>query len=206
MRCVMNIDVIESTQSVKSFESNSEGYLVSRFAVLVAFNLRLRRLFPLIDLRFFSPGTIVTTFKRSKDKTIELAPSLPEHLSRLRALSFTRVKLRFWEDLMITTTTYTELSADEYENPPDIPTIKINRIRAGEHRLLGLPMEQRLRRSVFGQLMLDANMLQWEASRLRRSYSHIQDAGQKRCFFVKFQSEGNTILYSSYCIVFFILY
>ena len=33
-------------------------------------------------------------------------------------------------------------------------------------------------------------MLKWDAMRLRRSYSHIQDAGQKRCFFVKFESEG----------------
>ena len=38
--------------------------------------------------------------------------------------------------------------------------------------------------------MSSANLLKWDAMRLRRSYSHIQDAGQQRCFFVKFESEG----------------
>lgn len=47
-----------------------------------------------------------------------------------------------------------------------------------------------MRRSVFGQLMSEADLLKWDSMRLRRSYSHIQDAGQKRCFFVKFESEG----------------
>jgi len=161
-------------------------------------NLRVRRLLPFVDLRYSTPGavSVVPTYSKHAFATslascgcIE-SSSLGYRIGVLRGLLFTRTKFRFWDELITATTTYTELSADEYENPPDIPTIKINRIRAGEHRLLGLPPQDRLRRSVFGQLMFDANMHQWDPVRLRRSYSHIQDAGQKRCFFVKFVSEG----------------
>ena len=51
-----------------------------------------------------------------------------------------------------------------------------------------IPFAERLRVSVFGQLV--ENIRHWDERSLRRSFVHMQDAGQARAFFVKFTGEG----------------
>ena len=51
-----------------------------------------------------------------------------------------------------------------------------------------IPFAERLRVSVFGQLV--DSMRHWDDRSLRRSFVHMQDAGQARAFFVKFTGEG----------------
>lgn len=122
-------------------KNKNDEWLCGRFVVLVAFNIRLKRMLPFINLHFATPGKINVSVSPPLHE--ELHCNLSRCVGKHRGLLLTRIKMRFWDDLIDATTTYTELSADEYENPPDIPTIKINRIRAGEHVLLGLPMQQR---------------------------------------------------------------
>ena len=123
------------------FKATDDAALCGRFTVLVALNIRLKRMLPFVNLAFAVPGQIITNVTRSTEP--KLRANLSQCLGDLRGLLLTRAKLSFWDDLIDATTTFTELAADEYEHPPDIPTIKINRIRAGEHRLLGLPIEER---------------------------------------------------------------
>lgn len=47
--------------------------------------------------------------------------------------------------------------------------------------------EEKLRMSVFGQIM--EGIKHWDDRSLRRSFAHMQDAGQARAFFVKFTGE-----------------
>jgi hypothetical protein len=51
-----------------------------------------------------------------------------------------------------------------------------------------IPFSERLRMSVFGQLV--DGIRHWDDRSLRRSFVHMQDAGQARAFFVKFTGEG----------------
>ena len=51
-----------------------------------------------------------------------------------------------------------------------------------------IPFAERLRVSVFGQLV--ESIRHWDERSLRRSFVHMQDAGQARAFFVKFTGEG----------------
>jgi hypothetical protein len=87
------------------------------------------------------------------------------------------------------TTTPTPLHQDEYEDPRDIKTIKINRVRASASRLASIRnMNERLRLSVFGQLHKE--MRAWAHSSFRRAYLGKGHGGQKRAFKVRFLGEG----------------
>jgi len=74
-------------------------------------------------------------------------------VQRLRRLIFEHTKRAFWHDVLQATTTPTVLPQDEYEDPREIRTIKINRVKAAGPRLAALTNpNDRLRNSVFGQL------------------------------------------------------
>jgi hypothetical protein len=111
---------------------------------------------------------------------------------------FTRTKLGLWSLALTETTTPTGAPPDEYERPDDLREISVNRIEArnlsasSELSAAGdrdaVPLADRLRISVFGQLM--EGMRGWDERSLRRSFIHMQDSGQARAFFVKFTGEG----------------
>ena len=54
-----------------------------------------------------------------------------------------------------------------------------------------LSFDARLKMSVFGQLM--EGIKHWDDRPLRRSFVHMQDAGQARAFFVKFTGMSSTL-------------
>ena len=116
-----------------------------------------------------------------------------------------------WTPALKETTTATGAPPDEYERPDDLKEININRIEARNFKndanniqdninedadstvrssspdiLLSsqLSFDARLKMSVFGQLM--EGIKHWDDRPLRRSFIHMQDAGQARAFFVKF--------------------
>ena len=100
--------------------------------------------------------------------------NIAEKLGDLRGLVLTRVKTRFWHSLLEATTTATSLPPDEYDRPTDIKEIKVNRIRASQHQLVALAPPARMHRSVFGQLLMNTSMANWDPAVLRRCYSHPQ--------------------------------
>ena len=95
----------------------------------------------------------------------------------------------FWKEMLVATTIFTRPPEDEWEKPGEIPEIKINRVGAATPRLKVIA-DQAARRSasVFGQL--EAASGKWSSTQWRRSYQHINDKGQSRCFFVKCLGEN----------------
>jgi len=110
-------------------------------------------------------------------------------LRSLRRLFFTHTKLILWDSILDATETPTNLQHDEYEDPREIKTVKLNRVRATQSRLAAIvnPTD-RLRQSVFGQLHKEARS--WPNSAFRRSYIGKGHGGQKRSFKVQFLGEG----------------
>ena len=129
----------------------------------------------------------------------------------IKNVIFTRTKVvGLWNPALKETTTATGAPPDEYERPDDLKEININRIEARNIKnenitqdnnnkdtdstvgsssidaLLpsNLSFDARLKMSVFGQLM--DGIKHWDDRPLRRSFVHMQDAGQARAFFVKF--------------------
>lgn len=82
-------------------------------------------------------------------------------------------------------------SARRYERPQSIPEIAVDRISASATVLQKLPAAggARLRRSVLGQVQRALGRYNC-AQLLRRSFSHVSDAGQERAFFLRFLGEG----------------
>jgi len=116
-------------------------------------------------------------------------PCCARRLRSLRRLLFSQTKSAFFESILDATSTFTPMHQDEYEDPKEIKTIKINRVRATQGRLIALSNPQdRLKQSVFGQLHKELRA--WPNSAFRRSYVGKGHGGQKRCFKVKFVGEG----------------
>jgi hypothetical protein len=110
-------------------------------------------------------------------------------LRSLRKLVLNYTKRAHWEAVLQATTTPTPLHQDEYEDPREIKTIKINRVRASASRLASIRnISERLRLSVFGQLHKE--MRPWSNSAFRRAYLGKGHGGQKRAFKVRFLGEG----------------
>lgn len=171
--------------------------LIARFIILLTINIRIRKIFELVNLEttVSDPGQIVfASDHRSGDGEQSRLACRKMQVAGLlaygRSLIFTRTKLEYWNACIARTTTPTIPAADEYDAPPDFPSVRVNRIIAGDQRLAALEEHDRLQTSVFGQIMVKTGMESWPARKLRRAYSHIQDATQQRCFFVKFESEG----------------
>ena len=103
--------------------------------------------------------------------------------------SFTSFFDSFFESVLEATSIPTPLHQDEYEDPREIKTLRINRVRATQTRLatISSPIE-RMRQTVFGQLHRELRA--WPSSAYRRSYIGKGHGGQRRAFKVKFMGEG----------------
>ena len=120
----------------------------------------------------------------------------PNHVSEdmelfqsMKRLVFTKVKVSLWKTFLSETATFTNPPGDEYERPDEIREIHLNMPVAldARQRKTSLSLEERLHKSIFGQLLRAFRPI--DDRSLRRSYVHMQDAGQRRSFFVKF-TEG----------------
>jgi hypothetical protein len=110
----------------------------------------------------------------------------------VKTVIFSRIKFTLWDRALTETTTSTSAPPDEFERPDDLREYKINRpesLSAEAKVVLGrTSFHDRLRSSIFGQLL---EMLRnSDEKALRRSFVHVEDAGQRRSFFVKFVGEG----------------
>ena len=158
--------------------------------------------------------TRVRNIFESKRKGAEEKESSRKIFLDLKKIVFTRTKLTgLWIPALRETTTATGAPPDEYERPDDLKEISINRIVASNAKAMQaadlelsfqdrlspsdrvtqgagkgvtglLPFAERLKMSVFGQIL--EGIKHWDDRPLRRSFAHMQDAGQARAFFVKF--------------------
>jgi len=122
--------------------------------------------------------------------TTSSSGSVADVLRRLKSCIFTRVKQNFWAAVVQASTTFTPPPSDDYDRPDDVWEIGLNFPLALDCRTkkASTSFDLRLKRSIFGQLHRALNQL--DDAALRRSYVHIQDAGQARAFFVKREGEG----------------
>lgn len=135
-----------------------------------------------------SDSTICSPTIHSYDK-IWAPPCFARRIRSLRRLFFNQTKLSFWESVIQDTTTPTALPQDEYEDPKDIKSIRINRIKATPSRLCTIKSTaERIKQSVFGQVHKE--LRSWQNGSFRRSYVGKGHGGQKRAFKVKFVGEG----------------
>ena len=168
----------------------------------------------------------------SRRKGIEEKESSRKIFLDLKKIIFTRTKLAgLWIPALKETTTATGAPPDEYERPDDLKEISINRIVASNAKALQaadlelsfherlpsgdsvaqgvgksvgglLPFADRLKMSVFGQIL--EGIKHWDDRPLRRSFAHMQDAGQARAFFVKFTGALHYLILS-YLILFYLI-
>lgn len=176
--------------------------ILTRIALLRAFNRRIRVALPWLSVRPFQEGsailggltghgTSVTRCGRSwlvqHCEEWFQAESLGSLLRTLRKLVFTSVKREFLDSVTAVTTTPTPLSPDEYELPREIRTVRINRLKAGRAMLSHDNVAKR-KYSVFAQLQSETK--NWGGAALRRGYVAKGHGGQKRAFKVKLIGEG----------------
>ena len=134
-------------------------------------------------------GNIVEETIKSSGTPRWTPPCCSRRLRSLRRLLFSQTKSSFFESILDATTTLTPMHQDEYEDPKEIKTIKIKRVRATQSRLIAVTnASERLKQSVFGQLHKE--LRSWTNSSFRRSYVGKGHGGQKRGFKVKFVGEG----------------
>lgn len=176
----------------------------ARYAALCVLNNSASVAIPLTDLGFVDSRIpfVSTAYLRSTSlfssgslsralRSVSAGNSISaQTILDIKKIIFTRTKLRFWDRALTETTTTTGAPPDEFERPDDLKEIKINRPEAldAQKAAQTLPFSDRLRSSIFGQLM--ESMRPWDDRSLRRSFVHVEDAGQKRSFFVKFVGEG----------------
>ncbi|GMH85202.1 hypothetical protein TrST_g10915 [Triparma strigata] len=94
----------------------------------------------------------------------------------------TSTKMKFFDDIVMTTTHPTPCSHDEYEDPREIRTVKINRIKRKEN------LGEGGKNTVFAQLY--GEMKNWSSASFRRRYIGRGHGGQPRAWKVKFVGEG----------------
>ena len=154
-----------------TFGDFAQQTLAMRCAVLVLFNQLLLPALPLLNFR-------------AADDPESLAAQVVEN----RDCIISRTKIELWNELLQATETYTQPPEDEYDNPPEIPEITINQTSANISVLARMDdIEERLKQSVFGQLMSKMHTSSKEF--FRRAYSSVQDS-QKRAFFLKLANQG----------------
>lgn len=171
----------------------------ARYSALCVLNRAASVVLPLVDfnhgdnrlqmvtttIREFNISSISPTTRTNADPC-----SSGYLIHQLKRVVFTQTKEQIWSLAIKESTTPTAAPPDEYERPDDLREISINRVEArnAEKSKDHLSFPERLKVSVFGQLL--SSMMSWDDRSLRRAYVHMQDAGQKRAFFVKFTGEG----------------
>ena len=110
-----------------------------------------------------------------------------EHCRAIKSKLFSRIKQQVLNTVLSRTNLVPPSCEDEFEHPPELPRLVIDRpgaVRALQSEL----SDQRLLGSVFGQLM---RSLAWvPTAYLRLGYSHPMDDNQLRAFYVSFLGEG----------------
>lgn len=125
----------------------------------------------------------------TEDRSLWRPDGSGRRLRNMRRILFSQTKRSFWESILESTTTITPMQQDEYEDPREIKTISINRIKATSNKLAEISnINDRFRQSVFGQLFSHIRL--WNDSSFRRSYIAKGHGGQRRSFKVKFLGEG----------------
>jgi hypothetical protein len=188
--------------------ANFSGPLLrARCALLRTFNSKVKLVLPFLKLRLpeeqtqfgnsWATGCCHSSMVYTSDQNsyydnrpcIWKWPSTGRTFRSLRQLIFTDTKTRFWEGILRATTTVTQLPPDEYEDPKELKTVRINCIQALAKTLGPIPSAStRLRKSVFGQLYRE--MRSWSEAHFRRAYVGKGHGGQQRAFKVKFLGEG----------------
>lgn len=115
--------------------------------------------------------------------------TLGDRIADLRHLVCLPIKLGHWKRILLATKTRTPLPYDEYEDASEIPTIKVNRIRATLLQLAQIEdPQERLRISLLNQIF--NHIRNWQESSFRRGFIGKSDAGQQRCFRLDFEGEA----------------
>ena len=165
--------------------------VLGRLGFLLALNARVLAALPLVDLDLrarFGDKEVVRTAAKGNNLP---APSsvLGQWVFDRRALLFKRTKLSFWRDVVRATEKFVAPPLDEYEKNTDLRKFKVNRIAANPLLLRDQPdAALRLKASLFGQMQRE--MASRPDSEWRKGFVDIQDAGQKRAFYVDFAGEG----------------
>lgn len=102
-------------------------------------------------------------------------------------VSFDSKKRLFQSFLDSTSLTY-QRQFDDFERPISIPEFHICRVAAKKSQMAGESLVSITHHSVLNQLI--DNMETIPVASLRRQFNHAEDAGQKRCFFVRLVGEG----------------
>jgi hypothetical protein len=170
--------------------------ILARVAMLRALNRRLQLALPWLPVQPIQEkssllggvsgfGVPVDKAGRSRHVGTEwiMLPTIATRIRTCRRLIFTSVKKKFYDALIDSTTTATQLSHDEYELPRDIRTVRINRLKA--HRSID---SNKAKSSIFFQLYNE--MKSWSGAALRRGFVAKGHGGQKRAFKVKLVGEG----------------
>jgi hypothetical protein len=199
------IDHVTQHEPSNAHSAVDKATLLLRLGVLLAFNKRLGALLPYLEMdvqaRYNQNGSLVHFKSSSQHASSEprspSSPSLlPSALSPLgslacdaRELFFQRTKMSLWKEVLRATDLHVTPPLDEYETPSDVPKLRVNRITANPLALKECATTgARLRASVFGHLQRQTSNL--PDSSFRKGYIDIQDAGQRRAFYVKFSGEG----------------
>ncbi|CAM9610086.1 unnamed protein product, partial [Ectocarpus sp. 4 AP-2014] len=176
--------------------SMSAEKLGARLMLLVELNARLSVALPLLDLSRESQAPLAVTkndLQRAADVpgvSVGVRSPSGAAVADLRGLLFTQMKMSYWSEVVQETTTFTLPNPDEYERPEEIREIEVNRVKARSMAVEAdaLNFGDKLRASLLGQL--NEAMSDWDDRDLRRSFVHMQDAGQPRAFYVRFKGEG----------------
>ena len=189
-----------SSRDDSLLQGRADMEVQARYSALCVLNRAASVVLPLVDfnhgdnrqlqmvtttIREFNISSMSPTTKTNAD------PCCSGYLiHQLKRVIFTQTKEQVWSLAIKESTTPTAAPPDEYERPDDLREISINRVEArnAEKSKDHLSFSERLKVSVFGQLQ--SSMMTWDDRSLRRAYVHMQDAGQKRAFFVKFTGEG----------------
>ncbi|CAM9566855.1 unnamed protein product [Choristocarpus tenellus] len=170
--------------------------LGARVLLLLEFNEQIEGALPLLDLAREDSAPLALTIH--DQRWASCVPSMDvgirsrsgRAVADLRGLMLTQTKMRYWNLVVQETTTFTLPNPDEYERPDDIREVEVNRVKARSAAVEGdaLSFNEKRRASLLGQLF--KSMADWDGRNLRRSFVHMQDAGQARAFYVRFKGEG----------------
>jgi len=182
---------VTSANDGNNNEYTIEG-LKARATVLRLLNGMVELALPLINFEEYadSPYISGSTFEQIAATTLGL--SINSRISSIylqnKNLILLETKKNFYQRVLKETSSSLSLSQDEYEDPPDLKTVTVNRIRATPEKLMELNISKRHKRSVFGQLYAELSRL--SDSTFRRAYIGKGHGNQARAFKVKFVGEG----------------
>ncbi|NDD93257.1 hypothetical protein EBZ37_14400, partial [bacterium] len=139
--------------------SRGRAEIHARYAALCVLNRAAELVLPLSDLGVQVGSNLLTDTKYEFEMRRRL--NLPEltgpsqSLLDIKKVIFFRTKQHFWDLVLKKTTSATAEPPDEWDKPPDLREIRLNRLvaRSLMSRKDSYPFAERLKRSVFGQLI-----------------------------------------------------